>query len=103
MFSATITPDLNEFALAGLRDYSYIHQEIALPETMSIDIFVLRPQEKVAFLLYLLEQIVKKEKVIIFVSTRFHVDYLLALVGEFHRCFGVYGKMDMEQRTEALE
>ena len=26
MFSATITPDLTEFALAGLRDYSYVHQ-----------------------------------------------------------------------------
>jgi ATP-dependent RNA helicase DDX54/DBP10 len=31
MFSATITPDLNDFASAGLRDYSYVHQEIALP------------------------------------------------------------------------
>ena len=31
MFSATITPDLSDFALAGLRDYSYVHQEIALP------------------------------------------------------------------------
>jgi hypothetical protein len=43
MFSATITPDLSEFALAGLRDYSYVHQEITLPETMKIDFFVVRP------------------------------------------------------------
>jgi ATP-dependent RNA helicase DDX54/DBP10 len=54
-------------------------------------------------LLYLLAQIVKKEKAIIFVSTRFHVDYLLALVGELYNCFGVYGKMDMDQRTYALD
>ena len=80
MFSGTITPDLSDFALAGLRDYSYVHQEIALPETMKIDFFVIRPEEKAATLLYLLANIIKKEKVIIFVSTRFHVDYLLALV-----------------------
>ena len=81
MFSATITDDLNEFALAGLRDYSYVHQEIALPDAMALDFFVVRPQEKVAALLFLLENVVRKKKVIVFVSTRFHVDYLLAVVG----------------------
>lgn len=54
-------------------------------------------------MLYLLANVVKKEKVIVFVSTRFHVDYLLALVGELYSCFGVYGKMDMEQRSYALD
>ena len=103
MFSATITPDLSDFALAGLRDYSYVHQEIALPETMQVDFFVIRPEEKAAILLYLLANVIKKEKVIIFVSTRFHVDYLVALVSELHHCYGVYGKMDMEQRTYALD
>jgi hypothetical protein len=43
MFSATITSNLTDFALAGLRDYSYVHQEIALPETMKIDFFIVRP------------------------------------------------------------
>jgi ATP-dependent RNA helicase DDX54/DBP10 len=103
MFSATITPDLSDFALAGLRDYSYVHQEIALPETMKIDFMIIRPEEKAALLLYLLANVIKKEKVIVFVSTRFHVDYLLALVGELYSCYGVYGKMDMEQRSYALD
>jgi hypothetical protein len=44
MFSATITPDLNDFASAGLRDYSYVHQEIALPEKMKIDFFIVRTE-----------------------------------------------------------
>lgn len=44
MFSATITPDLNDFALVGLRDYSYIHQEITLPEQMLIDFLIIRPE-----------------------------------------------------------
>jgi hypothetical protein len=43
MFSATITEDIRSFANAGLREYTYIHQEISLPETMKIDFFVLRP------------------------------------------------------------
>jgi ATP-dependent RNA helicase DDX54/DBP10 len=54
-------------------------------------------------LLYLLAKVIKREKVIIFVSTRYHVDYLLSLVGQVHSCFGVYGKMDMDQRTYALD
>ena len=36
-------------------------------------------------------------------STKYHVDYLLALVGQVYECGGIYGKMDMEQRTTALE
>jgi superfamily II DNA/RNA helicase len=60
LFSATITPNLSDFALAGLRDYSYVHQEIALPETMKIDFMIVRPEEKAAALLYILENIVKK-------------------------------------------
>lgn len=46
---------------------------------------------------------IKNDKVIVFVSTRFHVDYLMTLIGELHTCFGVYGKMDMESRTFALD
>lgn len=43
MCSATITEDLTAFANAGLREYTYIHQEISLPETMKLDFFVVRP------------------------------------------------------------
>lgn len=80
-----------------------MHQEIALPDTMKIDFMIIRPEEKAAALLYILTNIVKKEKAIVFVSTRFHVDYLLSLLEGLHICFGVYGKMDMETRTLALD
>lgn len=50
----------------------------------------------------MIEKIVKKEKVIIFASTRFHVDYLLSIISQLYKCYGVYGKMDMEQRTYNL-
>lgn len=70
---------------------------------MKIDFFILRPEEKIGALFYVLEKIVKKEKVIIFASTRFHVDYLMSIVSEVYECYGVYGKMDMDQRTSSLE
>ncbi len=53
--------------------------------------------------MYVLEKIVKKQKVIIFASTRFHVDYLLSIVSELYESYGAYGKMDMEQRTYNLD
>lgn len=52
MCSATITEDVSQFATAGMREYSYVHQEIALPETMKLDFFVVRPEEKASALLY---------------------------------------------------
>lgn len=74
---------------------------------MSIDAFVVRPQDKPSALLFLLENVIKKEKIIIFTSTRFHVDYLLALLSTVFtaggECEGIYGKMDMEQRNSAME
>lgn len=54
MFSATINETLNEFAKIGLKEYSYIHQEIALPEQMTIDAFVVRPEDKASALFFVL-------------------------------------------------
>ena len=31
------------------------------------------------------------------------MDYLLSALGDLHTCYGVYGKMDMEMRTFALD
>lgn len=70
---------------------------------MTIDAFVVRPQDKPNALFYILQKIVQDSKIIVFVSTKYHVDYLLALVGKVYQCEGVYGKMDMEQRTNALQ
>lgn len=102
MFSATINETLNDFAKSGLKDYSYIHQEVQLPETMTIDAFIMRPEDKTSALLYLLEKVIVNKKIIIFASTRYHVDYLMALVGSVYDCDGIYGKMDMDMRTTSL-
>lgn len=70
---------------------------------MKLDFFIVRPEEKISALLYVVEKLVRKDKTIIFASTRFHVDYLLSILGELYECYGVYGKMDMEQRTYNLD
>lgn len=103
MFSATISESINDFAKSGLKDYSYIHQEIQLPEKMTIDAFIVRTEDKTSALLYLLEKVTLNSKVIVFASTRYHVDFLMALVGEVYECEGIYGKMDMDMRTSALD
>ena len=95
MVSATINDKLNEFASSCLREYSYIHQEISLPDTMSLDFFIIRPDEKIPTLLYFLEHKLNG-KIIIFTATRYHVDYLVAVVGLYYECFGIYGKMNVE-------
>jgi superfamily II DNA/RNA helicase len=70
---------------------------------MKLDFFIVRPEEKISVLLYTMEKIVKREKAIVFASTRFHVDYLISVLGDLYECYGVYGKMDMEQRTYNLD
>ena len=71
---------------------------------MSVDFFIMRPEEKLPALLYFLDNFVKKGKIIVFTATRYHVDYLLAVVGHFYEnnCFGIYGKMDLDQRNDSL-
>lgn len=52
-------------------------------------------------LLYILKE-VKKEKVIVFASTRYQVDLLSAIIGKQQECLAVYGKMEMDQRHEVI-
>jgi superfamily II DNA/RNA helicase len=51
---------------------------------MTIDAFIVRPEDKVSALFFILEKIAISGKVIVFVSTKYHVDYLIALVGHVY-------------------
>ena len=81
MFSATIPEQLSQFANSGLRDYVFVKHDVALPEKMSLDFYILRNEEKLSMLLYLLEQL-QDQKVIVFASTRYQVDFLAALISK---------------------
>ncbi len=95
---------MSRFANIGFKDYKYIHQEIMLPDALKITFFILRTEEKVPFLLYTLNRIHKRNKIIVFTSTRYHVDYLLTLLqGEKTiKSYGIYGKMTMSERQTTL-
>jgi ATP-dependent RNA helicase DDX54/DBP10 len=101
MFSATIPEQLNQFANSGLRDYVFVKHDVSLPEKMTLDFYILRNEEKVPMLLYLLSQI-KHSKVIVFASTRYQVDYLTAIISKQYDCLSIYGKMEMDQRNETM-
>lgn len=49
---------------------------------MTIDAFIIRPQDKLSALFFVLDKIATNGKVIVFASTRYHVDYLVAVVGK---------------------
>lgn len=70
---------------------------------MTIDAFIVRPEDKSSALFFVLDKLTRNGKTLVFVSTRYHVDYLLALIGKSFPCEGIYGKMDTDQRSSALD
>jgi superfamily II DNA/RNA helicase len=53
---------------------------------MTIDAFVVRPEDKPSALFFILEKLATQGKIIVFASTRYHVDFLVALVGQIYHC-----------------
>lgn len=83
LFSATMPKALAEFAKAGLRDPQLVRLDEGISPDLSLAFFTVRPEEKVAALLYLVrEQISLKEQTIVFVSTKHHVEFLNVLFRE---------------------
>lgn len=83
LFSATMPKALAEFAKAGLRDPQLVRLDEGISPDLSLAFFSVRPDEKVAALLYLVrEHISSKEQTIVFVSTKHHVEFLNVLFRE---------------------
>ena len=106
MFSATITEELSLFARAGLRDYIFVKldKDSEIPPEIQLNFFLVKSTEKVASLLYVLDHLIKhRESTMVFCSTRYHVDYYQMVLEKFKISAGVvYGKMDMDARTAAV-
>ncbi|CAK9133772.1 unnamed protein product [Ilex paraguariensis] len=102
LFSATLPSALAEFAKAGLRDPQLVRLDLEtkISPDLKLIFFTLRQEEKYAVLLYLIrEQISSDEQSLIFVSTKYHVEFLNILFREE----GVepslcYGDMDQDAR-----
>ncbi|CAI0395844.1 unnamed protein product [Linum tenue] len=102
LFSATMPSALAEFAKAGLRDPQLVRLDVdtKISPDLQLSFFTLRHEEKDAALLYLTrEHISADQQTLIFVSTKYHVEFLNTLFREEGIEPSVcYGDMDHEAR-----
>ncbi|XP_060202926.1 putative DEAD-box ATP-dependent RNA helicase 29 isoform X2 [Lycium barbarum] len=102
LFSATLPSALAEFAKAGLRDPQLVRLDLdtKISPDLKVAFFTVRQEEKHAALLYLIrEQITSDQQTIIFVSTKYHVEFLNILLREEGIEPSVcYGDMDHDAR-----
>lgn len=123
LFSATLPSSLVDFVNAGLQSPVLIRLdvEMTLCERLKLNYFQCRSEEKLPFLLYLLEFVIKAEKskandvvdessnkttskdrlsqTLIFVATKHHVEYLKCLLEEVgYNVSYVYSDLDQTAR-----
>ncbi|GFP80230.1 putative dead-box ATP-dependent RNA helicase 29 [Phtheirospermum japonicum] len=102
LFSATMPSALAEFAKAGLRDPELVRLDLEtrISPDLKLTFFTLRQEEKHAALLYLIrEHINSHQQTLIFVSTKYHVEFLNTLFKEDGIVASVcYGDMDHDAR-----
>ncbi|KAL0432252.1 UNVERIFIED_CONTAM: putative DEAD-box ATP-dependent RNA helicase 29 [Sesamum latifolium] len=102
LFSATLPSALAEFAKAGLRDPQLVRLDLEtkISPDLKLAFFTLRQEEKYAALLYLIrEQISSDQQTLIFVSTKYHVEFIYSLFRDDGIVASVcYGDMDQEAR-----
>ncbi|KAH0722151.1 hypothetical protein KY289_005195 [Solanum tuberosum] len=102
LFSATLPSALAEFAKAGLRDPQLVRLDLdtKISPDLKVAFFTVRQEEKHAALLYLIrEQITSDQQTIVFVSTKYHVEFLNILLREEGVEASVcYGDMDHDAR-----
>jgi len=101
LFSATISSDVKDFALSGIKDYKMVQvdRDSKLSDDLKLQFFIVRTGEKVATLLFIMKELIEavnpNQQTIIFGATRYHVEYLHELVTRagFKSVF-IYGAMD---------
>ena len=104
-FSATIPPELSQFA-SGLTQKEYkilkIDKECKLSDKLRIIFYSIPMSQKIGALIWLLGELPKSETKIVFVATRYHVEFLCTLFTLFRGegwCVGIYGNMEPELRN----
>ncbi|KAL9144633.1 hypothetical protein ABFS82_14G308600 [Erythranthe guttata] len=102
LFSATLPSALAEFAKAGLRDPQLVRLDLEtkISPDLKLAFFTIRQEEKHAALLYLIrEKIHFGEQTLIFVSTKYHVEFVHSLFREDGIDASIcYGDMDQDAR-----
>jgi len=107
LYSATLPKMLAQFARAGLRDPVLIRldMESKVSEQLCLGFFTVRSGNKTAALLYLVREVLPRDKLtIIFAATKHHVEYLQEVLTEVGLpCSAIFGAMDFEARKLNLE
>eukprot|EP00672_Neobodo_designis_P019285 CAMPEP_0174833280 /NCGR_PEP_ID=MMETSP1114-20130205/4139_1 /TAXON_ID=312471 /ORGANISM="Neobodo designis, Strain CCAP 1951/1" /LENGTH=847 /DNA_ID=CAMNT_0016067155 /DNA_START=41 /DNA_END=2584 /DNA_ORIENTATION=+ len=110
LFSATMPSILAEFTDAKLHNPVVIRldSETKLSENLKQSAFFVRTSEKPAALIYMLRSVLgvdaKTAQALIFVESKYHVDFFVSLLNELHiPSVGVHGGMDQEARKEAVD
>ena len=106
MFSATLPESVQSFAKVGLNDATVVKldQSKMLSEKLLSHCFLCRSENKIAAAIFVLNEIIrKKDRCLMFVATRHHVDFFTLLCKKLRiKCGGCYGSMDQEAREFQL-
>ncbi|KAL7061034.1 hypothetical protein AAHC03_09366 [Spirometra sp. Aus1] len=106
IFSATLPGALLEFARAGLSDPALVRLDVdaKLSSLLQMAFISCLPFEKEALLIHMLNTVIPPaERVVIFLATKHHVDFLEALLSEFNiSCTVVHSGLDPVARTLAV-
>jgi ATP-dependent RNA helicase DDX54/DBP10 len=110
LFSATISAQVRDFALSGIKDYRMLQvdKESKLSDDLKLHFMIVRSGEKAAALLYIMRELIDfvtpQHQTIIFGATRYHVEYLYELCSHAgFKCTFIYGAMDQRTREERLQ
>ena len=106
LFSATLPSQLVSFAKFGLQnpDFIRLDSECTLSDQLELYMAFTRAEAKPAALISILRSLFGKQKTIVFVATRHHVDFLGSLVEKANvaRVATIYGSLEQTVRTSAL-
>ena len=107
LFSATMPKQIIQFSRAGLREPQLLRldNESKLSEELRIAFFLIRSNEKLASLIYIVNTLIPDDQqTIIFTATKHHSELIHALFEKLHlKSTMVYGSMDQDARTSNLK
>ena len=106
LFSATISSQVKDFTLSGMKDYRMVQvdRDSKLSEFLKLHFYIVRSGEKEAALFYILrERVLANQQTIVFCATKYHIEYLheLCTLAGFSTDF-IYGSMDQRTREDRM-
>ncbi|GIX63984.1 ATP-dependent RNA helicase [Babesia caballi] len=105
LVSATLPSELTEFVNFGLRNpvIAQVDKDMQINEQLELRFIYTRTEDKIPALLQLLRLSEDKERTIVFVATKHHVEFFRALLAAHGvTVSAVYGAMDMTARSQQM-